>query len=312
MDDQAPPVDALLKEQLRECYGLDDIALEPLRTPVNDVFVVATPRGHFALKLYNPQSRHHDDVQWEIDLVVHLLQHGAPVVTPIRGRDGYVASFLVDGQHLAGALFEWIPGEIPERTQRSYVLLGEAAARIHRAADTFTSPLARHAYDYDASVLIDEQLHRMKSHLVAAGRWRDAYALGERLKRIIANPSLDRGICHMDLTRANVHRNGNTLTVFDFDSAGRCWRSLEPYGVLRVSRNYLESWLEGYRSVRPFSRDDEHAVAAFGIVGDLRIVAWKLGVALSSRGQPLLTAADLPGVVDDWLQWESQHLGTAQ
>jgi hypothetical protein len=48
-------------------------------------------------------------------------------------------------------------------------------------------------------------------------------------------------------------------------------------------------------------------VAAFGIVGDLRVVAWKLGVAESSRGRPAARRTDLPAIVD-WLDWEAAHL----
>jgi Ser/Thr protein kinase RdoA (MazF antagonist) len=98
------------------------------------------------------------------------------------------------------------------------------------------------------------------------------------------------------------------LTVFDFDSAGTCWRALEPWGVLRSSAAYFQAWLAGYRTVRPFSSADETAVAAFGIVGDLRVVAWKLGVGESSRGAPLLGVRDLPAIVDGWLDWEAAHL----
>ena len=80
---------------------------------------------------------------------------------------------------------------------------------------------------------------------------------------------------------------------------------LEPYGVLLTADRYFQDWLSGYRAVRPFSAADESAVTAFAIVGDLRNVAWKLGFADSSRGDPLLTTADLPAVVDGWLKWEA-------
>jgi hypothetical protein len=60
--------------------------------------------------------------------------------------------------------------------------------------------------------------------------------------------------------------------------------------------------------VRPLSEEDEAAVAVFGIVGDLRNVAWKLGLAASSRGKPLLEVSDLPEVVDGWLEWESTRM----
>ena len=60
--------------------------------------------------------------------------------------------------------------------------------------------------------------------------------------------------------------------------------------------------------MRHFGTADEQAVATFGIVGDLRVVAWQLGVAASSRGEPLLGARDLPLIVDGWLDWEADQL----
>jgi Ser/Thr protein kinase RdoA (MazF antagonist) len=146
--------------------------------------------------------------------------------------------------------------------------------------------------------------------LVQADCWQQAMELGERLKRRLTDPTLDWGICHMDLTLDNVHV-AEGLTVFDFDSAGTCWRAMEPFGVLRFSASYFQDWLVGYRTVRPFSPADEAAVAVFGIVGDLRGVSWKLGLATSSRGAPLLSVRDLPAVVDGWLTWEATHLTRA-
>ena len=61
-------------------------------------------------------------------------------------------------------------------------------------------------------------------------------------------------------------------------------------------------------AVRSFGARDEAAVAAFGMIGDLRAVAWKLGVAESSSGAPLLGTEDLPGVIEGCLDWEAAHL----
>ncbi|HLZ14562.1 MAG TPA: phosphotransferase [Candidatus Saccharimonadales bacterium] len=296
-----------IEQQIETHYGLKDVICKHLNTPVNDVVAVTTSSGKFALKLYNTASRTAKEVQWELNLVAHLLRHGAPVVRPVRGTHGYVGAFMLDGQERTAALYEWAPGEKPKAAHDTYVLLGEEAARIHNAADSFTAAAGRD--NYDAALLIDEQLERMKPLLTQAGQWQAMTALSERLKRLIANPSLDYGICHMDLTLDNVHRTGDTLTVFDFDSAGTSWRALEPHGVLRFSKDYFKDWLQGYRSVRSFSEDDERAVAAFGIIGDLRVVAWKLGVAKSSRGKPLLTVDGLPAVVEKWVKWEREHIG---
>ena len=77
---------------------------------------------------------------------------------------------------------------------------------------------------------------------------------------------------------------------------------------LEIFKTSFEAWLDGYRRVRPFTRHDEQAVAAFSIIGDVRVVAWKLGVARSSRGKLLLGISDLPGVVDTWLDWERENM----
>lgn len=295
-----------VEQQLKNTFGFEGVLCKNLNTPTNDVIEVTTPRGHYALKLYNIASRKAKDVQWELDLTLHLINNGVPVARPVAGEGGYLHNFVIDGEDRATVLFEWAAGEKPKAAQVTYVLLGRAAARIHKAADTFRSDLPRKKYD--AATLIDEQLERMEQPLRENGQWQRVFDLTERLRRIITNPALDYGICHMDLTLDNVHLKGGNLIVFDFDSSGESWRAIEPWGVKKLSEDYFRAWLEGYRSVREFSRDDENAVAAFGIVGDIRNVVWKLGFARSSRGQPLLQPEELPKVVDEWLKWEKDKI----
>jgi Ser/Thr protein kinase RdoA (MazF antagonist) len=293
-----------LASQLAGRYQLHDVELRQLATPVNDVVAVTAAEGDFALKLYH-RNRTREAVEWEVNLLIHLHSGGAPVVQPIFGKDGYLEHFELDGRQRIAVLFGWAPGSKPVPGDKTYGLLGEAAGRIHRAADGFPPSSTRE--DFDAATLIDDQLRRMRDLLEHAGRWRSASALGERMKERLAPTALDRGICHMDLTLDNVHL-AEQLTVFDFDSAGLCWRAIEPWGVLRLSPAYFAAWVAGYRRIRAFGPADEQAVAAFGIIGDFRVVAWKLGVAASSRGIPPLGVEDLPAIVDGWLDWEADCL----
>lgn len=296
-----------IAEQLKGYYNLDDPECRALNTFANYAIEVTSPSGHFALKIYNPASRVAMEVQWEIDLTLHLIKNGAPVANPIAGKNGsYLQTFVANDQDLTAVLFEWAAGEKPKPELTTYTLIGNAAAHIHNAADTFTSELSREAYD--THELIDDQIRRMKTPLEKSGQYQRVFDLSERMRRIITNPNLDYGIIHNDLTLDNVHLNGNTLTVFDLDSAAESWRAAEPWGVLRASEDRFRAWLEGYRSIRDFSKDDEKAVAAFGIVEDIRNVVWKLGFAKSSRGEPLLQTNELPQVVDEWLEWERSKI----
>jgi Ser/Thr protein kinase RdoA (MazF antagonist) len=296
-----------MADRLAELYGLEVTGLERLDVRVNDVVKVDATSGRFALKLYNVRSRGPREVGWEVALVEHLARNGAPVARPIPGVHGAVESISLDGEPRAAVLWRWAPGAKPTPSRATYLALGEAAARVHAAADGYEPAWMRDEYDADA--LIDEQIARMRRHLLAAGRYEEVLELAERLRARVLGQVLDRGVCHMDLTLDNVHGTAEGVTVFDFDSAGRSWRAIEPAGVLRFSEDLFHDWLEGYRRVRPFSPADERAVAAFVIIGDLRATAWKLGEGLSSRGAPMLTAAELPGVVDDWRAWERTRLG---
>lgn len=290
--------------QIVDVFGLENPICKDLETPTNDVVQVTTLHGIFALKLYTVTTR--AEIQWEIDLILHLLNQAVPVVRPVTGKEGNLNEFIVGDEKHTGVLFEWAAGEKPQDSLETYTLIGKATALIHQAADDFTSPLP-HAI-YDTNLLINEQAEHIRPLLIETGQLERFLALTKRLKNIIDNPALDYGICHMDLKPDNIHVNGDNLTVFDFDSSGESWRAIEPYRILKLSEDYFRAWLDGYRSIRPFSLADEKAVAAFGIIGDIRSVVWDLGLARSSRGTPRLNASDLPKVVDEWLEWEQNKI----
>lgn len=182
-----------VEKQLENIFGLKNPVCRNLNTLANYAVEVTTPSGCFALKLYNPASRTVGDVQWELDLTRHLIENGAPVAKPITGPDGHPATLILNGQERVAVLFEWAAGAKPNAESSTYVLLGKAAARIHQAADTFTSSLPRERYD--VSTLIDEQLTRMKTPLVSSGQW-------QRVLDFNRTPA------------SNHHRSGTRLGVF--------------------------------------------------------------------------------------------------
>ena len=120
---------------------------------------VVAAEGEYALRLYHG-NRTLPAVQWEVDLLIHLHRQGAPVVPPICGRNGDLAEFTVDGRQRAAVLFALAPGVKPASGHQTYRVLGEAAGRIHRAADGFAPSPVRETYD--AAALVDDQLRRMR------------------------------------------------------------------------------------------------------------------------------------------------------
>jgi len=149
-------------------------------------------------------------------------------------------------------MYEWAPGEKPKPTADTYVLLGKPAASIHQAADSFNPAWMR--YDYNADLLIDQQLNRMQSLLSEAGRWDQM--LAPQIFSSASSPirNLSAASAIMESHARYVHRRGDQLTVFRLrQPQGNPGEHFEPHGVLRAFRKSpVNAWLEGYRTIRPF------------------------------------------------------------
>ncbi|MBX9265177.1 phosphotransferase, partial [Klebsiella pneumoniae] len=71
------------------------------------------------------------------------------------------------------------------------------------------------------------------------------------------------GLVHCDMRLANLLVNENSLTVIDFDDCGICWFGWDFATAVSFIEDdpaladYRAAWLAGYRSVRPFSQQDE-------------------------------------------------------
>lgn len=101
-----------ITDQLLDVFDLENPACKDLSTPTNDVIQVVTQSSRFALKLYTVTPR--AEIQWEIDLLLHLLEQDAPVVRPVRGKAGHLNTFGVNDEERIGVLFEWAAGEKPK------------------------------------------------------------------------------------------------------------------------------------------------------------------------------------------------------
>src|SRR6185437_4544786 len=119
-----------LKKEFARFYTFKDVEFENINMLVNDIFLVTTEKGKFALKLYHTPYRTFEEVQWEIDLLMHLIKKDAPISKPIAGEIGYINTFMINGQNRIGVLFEWATGEKPKPSIKTYTLLGKAAAQI--------------------------------------------------------------------------------------------------------------------------------------------------------------------------------------
>ena len=223
---------------------------------------------------------------------MEALRNEAGVITPkpIPGTDGD----LIQTVQIAGmpprhcVLFEFLEGEEPSEDELlgPFRTLGEVSGRIHRFSETWPR-----GDDF-------ERLHWDFEHMLGNtpywGDWRDGPALDaeriallERLVDVIRR-RLDAygkaphrfGLVHADLRLANLLIHEGETRVIDFDDSGMSWFLYD----LATALSFIEEredvpdlirvWLEGYRTVRPLSDEDEAEIPTFLMLRRVLILAW--------------------------------------
>ena len=125
-----------LARLLTERYRLHDVGLTDLGIPVNDVVAVSAAEGDFALKVY------HRNRTLAGGAVGGRPPHPSASARGSRGAADSRSEWLSRGVHRRGAAAGGRALRLGARGQaqsriRDVCPLGEAAARIHRAADGF-------------------------------------------------------------------------------------------------------------------------------------------------------------------------------
>ena len=249
------------------------ISVSLLNRWLSDVYLVRTGLGPYIFKVYRAHWRSRDDIEYELNFVEHVARWGIAVSTPLRRRDGaWCSSFpAIEGPRL-GVLFTFAPGRAVELDAETSRLYGQTAARLHAAAEDFSTDLPRFALDLD---------HLVRGPLAALtpfleDRRTDLDFLAATAERLVshvldlAEKGLAWGPCHGDLHGGNIHQtDGGVLTLFDFDCCGPGWHAYDLavfHWSVSVEANQRDLWdhfVAGYTSIRPLADVDLKAVPVF-------------------------------------------------
>lgn len=298
-EDAAARLEPVARRALTE-YGLGpDAGLTLLNVSENATYAVDDPATGERTVLRVHRHGYHDGPEIESELAwLDALREEAGVRTPKVLPTGDGRRLLAmsesgsrDPRYVVH--FEWLPGSEPtpsdERLPQSFELLGAITARMHQHVQTWHRPpgFRRFAWDYDGSFGAQARW----------GRWQDGVAVGDaerevlgrldatlrkRLARFGCGPH-HYGLVHADMRLANLLVDGDRpgdVAVIDFDDSGWSW-FLYDFGAAvsffehdpRVPE-LTESWLNGYRTVRPLRAEDEAEIPTFVMMRRLLLVAW--------------------------------------
>ena len=278
-----------LTQVLITAYGMSDPEIAFIRAGVdgNQTFKVTSNGTPFIARIYGDQGcLNPDHVRYELELLAHLATNGISVAAPVATNDGNWMHLAPRGDGAPPApiaLFTIAEGgvEWPTTADRAH-LLGAAFAQLHRAAENFHTTACPRTFDLER--LIQKPLQHIRPYLddsnpADRAAWEILTQTAARASALFAAvPDAGGAIgpIHADLHQGNCHfnlqGNGDQLTFFDFSNAGVGWRVYDLSGFLWPLRDATiqkpairlacDSFLAGYRSIRPMLPEEEKAVYA--------------------------------------------------
>lgn len=271
-----------LKINLAQIYGLPIVACKLLVRNVSDTYLLDGVVDKYIFKIYRNKHRNFEEISGEVELLNELHANGAKVAYPLTAFDGsQIQSFNAAEGTRYGVLFSYAIGEVVHNLEPGQLkTLGREMAAIHNITANLTLKNARRMYDNDTMLLEPIKLIKPAFESIEL-EYNYLNQTSVEIAKKIDQLELDQfsyGYCHYDFLPKNFHFNGNNITFFDFDFAGR------GYLINDISSFYIHCFLEvyygkisqeeadksfaifvtSYREVRPLSHDELVTIPYFG------------------------------------------------
>jgi len=248
---------------------------------INDTYRVLTGGENYWFKVYRAGYHPKEEIQAEVELLLHLKRVGVQACVPVPRTDGtYVCEFETVTGPRFGVLYEAAgvcdfksSEETPQKNRR----LGEYVARVHCALDTM-QPVNRPRLD--CASFIDDSMPYIRSFAeVHSFDLAFVEEIAARTKVALAGLPEDKpafGLCHGDIYEGNLRLDeAGAPVLFDFDFAGYGWRaydiSLYAYNFslgadpskLEARARRFDAFMEGYGRVRAMPESELRTIPWF-------------------------------------------------
>ncbi|GAA3623475.1 phosphotransferase enzyme family protein [Flavivirga jejuensis] len=276
------------------------------RPGLNDTYKIEESEKLFYLRIYNSKWRTKHDVESEIILIKHLSANGLDVASPVENKNNQFIMEINAPEGIRYAvLFKSALGRCVDKLDEKQSLnYGKMVSSIHESSDKLDK---LNRFNLDMNHLLEQPLSNIKPFF--KNREADfnylrttANSLSSKIFELIAQSELDYGICHGDFHHGNVFFDEeDNISVFDFDCFGYSWRAYDlsvflwscvpPYNWKeednRKRMQLWESFLDGYSSLKPISKDEIKAAFVFVAIRHI----WFLGlqtIKTDTKGQEWL------------------------
>jgi Ser/Thr protein kinase RdoA (MazF antagonist) len=303
--------------QALSAYDIDRPRLTPLTHADNTTFRVDTVDGErYVLRIHRPSRKTPDEVRSELLWLEALHQEDdlvVPIPVPTRAGDLLtIASVAAVPEPRMCVLLRWIPGRFVDKTLTPSHLeqVGIFMARLQNSGAQFRPPTGfvrgrlDNLYGKPRGIsesLARQQLDNPEDEATAIQLVSDICSPedGRRVERLIGRiRAVQRtlgqgpdtfGLIHGDLHQENYLFHEGQVRAIDFDDCGYGYYLYDMAITLFNVRfrddtpQLRESFLAGYRRVRPLSAEHEGYIDTFMDLRDLQMMIW----AIEMRNHPV-------------------------
>ena len=262
----------------------------------NAVYEVRLADGRrAALRLHRPGYNSAPEIASELWWMQALAARGFPVPTPVAARSGDLTVPLA-GDRLA-TMLDWatgaplgsggepLGGTLAEQ-EALYRQVGVLLARFHDECDALVLPADFTRRDWNIDGFLGEEplwgrfwdnpaLSASDRAVVLQARAKARADLADYLKA-----GADCGLIHADGLRENIFRDGDTLTLIDFDDAGFGFRLYDLATAVSQAiddpsyPSLTAAVLQGYASARPLDRQAAALMPLFAMLRCFASLGW--------------------------------------
>ncbi len=280
-------------------YGFDGDEARLLTFSENYTYLVrnpATGSKDAVLRVSRPGYHTLDELESEMAWLRQINDYTPLVVAnPLPARDGTYIQQVEgsDGAAYSCVVCEFLEGSAPDENDASHIVaqfsqLGQTTAYLHRQTEIWNGVhrLRRISWTYDT--IIGEhaawgpgpwQAFEGFTSQETAQLERCCATIRRRLERYGTSPRTF-GLIHADLRLANLLVEGDQVKVIDFDDCGFGWHLHDLASALSfietspIVCDLVNAWLDGYRTVLPFTDTDFEEIDTFIMMRRLQLTAW--------------------------------------
>ena len=214
-----------------------------------------------------------EDVESEVAVIAWLRAQGFAAMEPVSMKDGRLSGlFSTPWGDFVVSCFGQVPGQSLENCPATPALIegyGRCLGQLHSLLER--CPHGKNRQDYRG--LLAQAEKRLEQYGAPASVREAAQQLIARLEQLPTSPA-SYGLVHYDFEPDNVFYDSQSgqFSVIDFDDMIHCWYGLDVVRALdglsdvggdtdmpcvQLDCDPAALFLQGYRSVRPFSQAEE-------------------------------------------------------